>query len=220
MKKLITLLLICSMLVAVAGCGKEQASTGNSTNNSTENNTENETKDTTTQDQTPAETPIVQKVGEVEDALYQKVVSAFEGLVKKMRTDGLVKESDVCVTMDSTSIKADITFDNDDVDVTLVKDVATNIYTLTFDYNFTWLEGFGPTVNDKDPALYNKEILKAVLSMVSDEPQALFDRIDLDCFSAAGLSNSEWEEIGDCFIMSGPMEVDEYISYKITKEVK
>ena len=168
----------------------------------------------------PAEAPIVKKVGTVDDAAYEKAVKAFEGVVKKMRTDGLVKESDVCVTMDSSTINVDITFDNSDVDLVLQKDDSTKIYTLTFDYNFMWLEGFGPKVNGKDPALYNKELLIATLSMVSDEPEAVFNRIDLDCYSAASLSETEWTEIGDCFIKSNGMKVDEYISYTLTKEPK
>lgn len=151
---------------------------------------------------------------------YKKAVSAFEGIVNKMRADGLVASDDVCVTMDNTNVEVDITFDNDDVDLKLSKDSSTNIYTLTFDYYFNWLEGFGADVNGKDPALYNKELLIAILGMVSDEPQALFDRIDLDCFSAASLSSEKWTEIGDCFIKSGGMVVDEYISYNITKEAK
>ena len=175
---------------------------------------------TPTPEPTPTEVPIVQTVGSVDNAEYEKAVKAFESIVKKMRADGLVKSSDVCVTMDNTSIKVDITFDNSDIDLTLQKDNSTNVYTLTFDYNFIWLEGFGPTVNGKDPALYNKDLLIAVLSMVSNEPQALFNRIDLDCFSPASLSQTEWTEIGDCFIKSGGMVVNEYISYNITKEAK
>jgi len=175
-----------------------------------------ETKPTPTP--TPTEAPIVQKNGNVDNATYEKAVKAFEGIVKKMRTDGLVKSSDVCVTMDNSNIKVDITFDNDDIDLMLSKDNSTNVYTLTFDYNFTWLEGFGPKVNGKDPALYNKELLIAILGMVSNEPKVVFDRIDLDCFSAAGLYVDEWTEIADCFIMSGEMKVDEFISYKLTKE--
>ena len=107
------------------------------------------------------------------------------------------------------------TFDNTDIDLMLQKDARTKIYTLTFDYNFTWLEGFGPTVNGKDPALYNKELLLAILSMVSDEPEVVFDRIDLDCFSPASLSGTEWTEIGDCFIKSNGMKVYEYLSYSL-----
>lgn len=166
-------------------------------------------------DTSPLETPIVQTIGNVDPAEYEKAVSVFEDVVIKMREDGLVSTSDICVTMDSTSVKVDITFDNDDVDLMICVDSSTNEYTLTFDYDFTWLEGFGPTVNDKDPALYNKDLMVAILSMVSNEPQALFDRIDLDCHSAAGLSQTEWSEIGDCYIKSGEMVVDEYISYNI-----
>lgn len=159
--------------------------------------------------------PIVQKSGTVDNATYEKAVKAFESIVKKMRADGLVKSSDVCVRMDSNTINVDITFDNTDIDLMLQKDARTKIYTLTFDYNFTWLEGFGPTVNGKDPALYNKELLLAILSMVSDEPEVVFDRIDLDCFSPASLSGTEWTEIGDCFIKSNGMKVYEYLSYSL-----
>lgn len=58
----------------------------------------------------------------------------------------------------------------------------------------------------------------ALLGVVSDEPQALFDRIDLDYFSPAGLSDVEWERVGDCYIMGNSMSVGEYISYIITTE--
>ncbi len=166
----------------------------------------------------PTEVPIVRTVGTVDDATYKKAVGAFETIVKKMRADGIVKSNDVCVTMDATSIKVDITFDNFDVDLQLSKDNSTNIYTLTFDYDFTWIEGLGPKVNEKDPALYNKELIQALLSIVSDEPQVLYDRIDLDCYSPASLSNEKWTEIGDCFIKGAGMVVDQYISYNITKE--
>ena len=175
-------------------------------------------KPTNTPTPKPTEVPIVKKDGNVEKAAYEKAVKAFEGIVKRMRADGLVKETDVCVTMDATSIKVDITFDNSDIDLMLSLDESTHIYTLIFDYNFIWLEGFGPKVNGKDPAAYNKELLIATLSMVSDEPMELFDRIDLDCFSAAGLSSVKWTEIADCFIMSGTFILDESISYLITKE--
>ncbi|MBQ6815431.1 MAG: PT domain-containing protein [Lachnospiraceae bacterium] len=170
--------------------------------------------------QEPVEAPIVKKEGTVADADYKKAVSAFENIVKKMRTDGLVKSSDVCVTMDSTSIKVDITFDNKDTDIVLIKDSSTNVCTLTFDYDFMWLEGYATVIKGKDTALYNKDILLALLSIVSNEPQILFDRIDLDCFSPASLDTEKWTEIGDSFIKSGGMKVDEYISYNITKEAK
>ena len=95
-----------------------------------------------------------------------------------LEAGGENRETDVCVTMDATTIKVDITFDNSDIDLMLSLDESTNIYTLVFDYNFIWLEGFGPKVNGKDPAVYNKELLIATLGMVSDELMALFDRID------------------------------------------
>ncbi len=167
---------------------------------------------------TRVEVPFIKTVGDVDDATYNKAVKAFEGIVKKMYADGLVSQDAVCITLDNTKVEVDITFDNDDVDLKLSKDSSANIYTLAFDYNFTWLEGFGPMVNGKEPAPYNKELIIATLGMVSDEPQLLFDRIDLDCFSAASLSSEKWTEIGDCFIKSGEVVVDEYISYNITKE--
>ena len=202
---------ILIMMFTLGACGNEQ---------NVSNNKPSTTETPSLQEETPKEAPIVQAVGSVDNAEYEKAVKGFEGIVKKLRADGLVNSSDVCVAMDETSIKVDITFDNSDVDLTLQKDTDTKEYTLTFDYNFTWLEGFGPTVKDKDPALYNKELLLATLSMISSEPQVLFNRIDLDCFSAAGLSQTEWTEIGDCFIKSGEVVVDEYISYNITKEEK
>lgn len=166
----------------------------------------------------PTEVPIVQAIGNVDEAQYEKAVKAFEPVVKKMRADGLVKADDICVTMDGSGIVADITFDNEECDLILLKDNKSNSYTLIMNYDFTWLEGFGPTVNGKDPAHYNKDILIAMLSMVSDEPEVVFDRIDLDCFSAFGLYGDKWTQIADCFLMNDGMKVDEYISYKITTE--
>ena len=66
-----------------------------------------------------------------------------------------------------------------------------------------------------EPAPYHKELLMATLSMISDDAKALFDRIDLDCFSPAGLSNTEWEEIGGYLIKSDSVVIGEYISYNI-----
>lgn len=209
MKKLLVTLLIAVMAIAMIGCEPKPVE------GETEKTpvTESGDKD----DSELKEAPIVQAIGTVDDAEYQKAVNAFETIVKKMRTDGLVTEDDICVKMDDKSVYVDITFDNDDVDLWITKDGSGSGHTLTFDYNFIWLPEFGPTVNGKDPALYNKELLVAILSLVSDEPQVVFDRIDLDCFSAAGLSNTEWETVGDIRIMSGEMVVDEFISYKITK---
>lgn len=163
------------------------------------------------------ETPIVEKVGTVDDDTYKKAVSAFEDIVKRMRADGLVQAKDVCVTLDGSTIKVDITSDDSDVDITLSQNATTKEYILALDYNFTWLEDFGPTVNGKDPAAYNKELLIATLSMISDAPETVFNRIDLDCFSAAGLSYTEWEEVGDCFIKCDDFVLDKYFSYNIKK---
>lgn len=96
--------------------------------------TEEPTEEITQESETsPLETPIVQTIGNVDPAEYEKAVSAFEDVVIKMREDGLVSTSDICVTMDSTSVKVDITFDNDDVDLMICVDSSTNEYTLMFD---------------------------------------------------------------------------------------
>ena len=199
----IGMLLVCLSLLSA--CGNQPSTNGSETVGGSSQNEK--------------EAPIVQVTGDVSDAAYEKVVNAFEDIVRKMRADGLVKQSDVCVTMDETSIKVDITFDNSDVDLVLVKNEGTEMeeYTLTFDYNYSWLEDFGPKVNGKDPAKYNKELMLAILSTISEEPDQLFARIDLDCFSAASLSESEWEKAGDAFIKSGGWSKNEYISYNIAK---
>jgi len=57
-----------------------------------------------------------------------------------------------------------------------------------------------------------------LLGIISSKPNEIFDRIDLDYHSAAGLSSTEWTEVGDCFIISSDVKVDEYISYKISTE--
>ena len=218
---LLAMVMVFSMLMLVA-CGdkkdENKAPTEEITTTETETSTEEDTGNQESSEvPETTEAPLVKRVGDVDDATYDKAVAAYGWLVSKMRGDGMVKESDVCVTLDGTDIKVDITFDNTDLDLTLIKDEGADTYTLTFDYNFTWLEGFGPTINGQDPAKYNEELLIATLGMISGHAQALFDRIDLDCFSAAGLSQTEWELVGDYYIKSGEMVVDEFISYNLKK---
>ena len=176
------------------------------------------TEEATTEEPTTEvskETPIVEKIGSVDDERYNKAVNAFESIVKKMRADGLVKETDVCVKLDNDNIYVDITFDNSDVDLYVEKDSASNVYTVTFDYYFCWIEGISPKINGMEPAPYHKELFKATLSMISDDAKTLFDRIDLDCFSESSLSDTEWEEIGDCLIKSDSFKIGEYLAYNI-----
>ncbi|MEE0861877.1 MAG: hypothetical protein U0L79_02735 [Lachnospiraceae bacterium] len=166
---------------------------------------------------TVTEAPIVTKVGNVDNATYNKAVSAFEGIVKKMRKDGVVKATDTCVVMEGSTIKIDINYGDKDTDLILSKG-SNNIYTLTVDYDFCWISGMATTINGKDSSSYNKELLKAVLSMVSGEVELLYNRIDMDCFSAMGLYSNKWTQIGDCSIKSGEIKVDKYFTYLITKE--
>lgn len=197
----------------------EQEATEVPTEKPTEKPTEAPTeKPTEAPAEKPTEAEIVKKVGSVDNTEYAKVVSAFESIVKKMRTDGIVKSSEVCVTMDSTSIKVDITFNNKTTDLVLTKDSSTNIYTLALDYDFEWLEGFASTVNGKDSATYNKEMLIALLSIVSGESEALFDTIDLTYHSSYCLSTTDWTAVGDCYMIDGASSVANAFSYKITKE--
>jgi len=172
---------------------------------------------TPTPEPTPTPVPIVRVDGDVDKAEVSKVESAFESLVKKMRADGLVKETDVCVVMNADSIKADIALGSADADLELIKDVATGIYTLKLDWNFIWLEGFGEKINGIDPATYNKELLLALLSVVSEEPQKIFDIIDQTYFSSFALSDKEWTQVGDCYMIDGGGAAEDYFAYYITK---
>lgn len=197
------------MVLSVIGCGDkkeenkttDKTTTGNNKEVSSESNVNDE------------DNLIVKKEGNVNEAAYKKAITVFEDVVNKLRTDGVVGANDICVIMDDTSIKVDITFGDSSTDIELRKN--GDAYLLILDYDFTWLEGFGENINDIDPASYNKELLLATLKIISDEPQLIFDRIDMDYHSAAGLSDIEWTEVGDCLIISDDIKVDEYISYKI-----
>ena len=144
-----------------------QSTTQKPTNKPVETTTQAITQ-TTTQKQTskPVETeaPIVTKIGNVDSATYNKAVSAFEGIVKKMRKDGVVKATDTCVVMEGTTIKVDIYYGDKDTDLILSKG-SNNIYTLTLDYDFNWVDQLAVTINGKNSAAYNKELFKALLSM-------------------------------------------------------
>lgn len=209
MKKILLIFLCLVMAVSVIGCGdeKEQNAT---TDKATTGNNEPSSSDEGVNDNNNI---TVKKEGKVNESTYKKAVTAFEDIVNKLRTDGVVGEDDICVIMDDTGIKVNITFADDSSDIELIK--KDDVYLLILDYDFTWLEGFGEKINDIDPASYNKELLLAILKTISDEPQVIFDRIDMDYHSAAGLSDTEWTEVGDCLIISDDMKVDEYISYKI-----
>lgn len=170
------------------------------------------------QNPTVGEVPLVQVTGEVESEAYAKVKGAFEDIVLKMRADGIVKADDVCVAMDESSLKVDINFADKDADIVLQKDARENTYVLTMDSDFVWLKGLAATINGKDSASYNKELFLATLGLVSEEPQSLFDRIDADYFSPAGVSDVEWEKVGNCYIMGGEIVYKDYISYIITTD--
>ena len=95
---------------------------------------------------TVMEAPIVTKIGNVDNATYNKAVSTFEGIVKKMRKDGVVKATDICIVMEGSTIKVDINYADKDTDLILTKG-SNNIYTLTVDYEFCWLSGIATTIN-------------------------------------------------------------------------
>jgi len=155
----------------------------------------------------------------VDAAEVSKVENAFASLVQKLRADGLVKNTEVCVVMDANSIKADITLDTTDADLELAKDSDTGVYTLKLDYDFVWLEGFCPAINGIDPANYNRELLLVMLSVISDKPQEIFDIIDQTYFSSYVLGDKEWTEAGGCYMMDGESVCEDYFAYKLTKEV-
>lgn len=187
------------------------------TNKPVETTTQKNTENTTSK---PAvtEAPIVTKVGNVDAATYNKAVSAFESIVKKMRKDGIVKASDTCVVMEGSTLKVDINYGDKDVDLILKYDGNSKVYELVLDYNFSWLSELAVKINGKDSAPYNRELIKATLSMVSNEVDAVFDRIDMDCYSANSLDTEKWSWSGDCFIKSGQFKVDQLFSYYLTKE--
>ena len=110
----------------------------------------------------------------------------------------------------------DITRGNNPKDLVLSVDSA-GVYTLALDYDFWFLEGFGPLVNGIDPAPYNKEMLQNFLSLISDEPMTLFNTIDQVYFSSYGLSGTSYLAVGDCYMMDGLASVPNAWSFKIKK---
>ena len=172
----------------------------------------------TTKKPVETEAPIVKKVGTVDETVYNKAVSAFTNIVKKMRTDGIVKKTDVCVTMEGKDIKVDINYKEPDVDLILRRDDVNKRYELILDYDFCWLEALYEDADGKKLAKYNEQLFKSMLSIVTDDVDVVFDRIDMDCFSAFSLPVDKWMEIGDCALMAGTFKLDEYFSYYISKE--
>ncbi len=215
MKKILLVFLCVVMVLTVIGCGDKKEENKTTDKVTTDSNEEASSENDEGNENVESEENnlIVKKDGDVDKTTYKKAVEVFEDVVNKLRTDGVVKQDDICVIMDDASIKVDITLADDFTDIELRK--SGDVYSLILDYDFTWLEGFGEKINDIDPAEYNKELLLATLKIISNEPQVIFDRIDMDYHSAAGLSDTEWTEVGDCLIISDDMKVDEYISYKI-----
>ena len=174
--------------------------------------------ETTTKKPEETEAPIVTKIGSVDNTQYNKAVKAFESIVKKMRQDGIVKKTDVCVTMEGNDIKVDINYGDKDSDLILKYDAANKIYELVVDYEFCWLSELALTINGKDSASYNKELFKALLSMVTSEVDIVFYRIDLDCFSDMGIYVDRWIQVGDCSLMGGEFQLDKFFTYYLTTE--
>lgn len=164
----------------------------------------------------PTETPVITKIGNVDATDYNKAEALFTNIVKKMRADGLIDKSDICVVMDSSSIKVDITFNNATTDLVLSKD-ENKIYTLTLDRDFEWLEGFATTINGIDTALYNKDLLIALLSTMTEDPEIIFETIDRTYHSSYSLSETEWTEVGDYDMRYGKETVPNTFVYEIKK---
>ncbi len=197
-----------------------ETTTTKTTEKTTQKSTEATTKkptETETTKTTETEAPIVKKVGTVDDATYNKAVKAFTDIVKQLRADGIVKKTDVCVTVEGKNIKADINFSDSDTDLVLEYDATNKAYQLTIDYDFSWLKELYDDAAGKKRAPYNEQLFKALLSMVTDEVELIFDRIDADCYSAFGLYVDKWTEIGDCALMAGETQINKYITYYITK---
>lgn len=197
-----------------------EAPTQKSTEAPTQKPTEPPTqKPTDAPTQASADAPIVKAIGTVDANSYKKAETAFEGIVKKLRKDGLVSSQDVCVTMDNTTVKVDITFKDTDTDLTLVKDASSGVYTLTLDFQCVWVDGLCEKINGIDPASYNKELLISLLSLVSEQPQALFETIDKCYFSCYSLSDTEWTSVGDCYMRDGDYKYDVFCQYQICKTI-
>ncbi len=217
-KKTLMILVTVAMLsfTLLLGCSNKKED--DEAQKTTEAQTEGVTQ-TQAATQTPTEAPIVKAVGTVDSAEYKKTEAAFEGIVKKLRTDGLVSSQDVCVTMDNTTVKVDITFKDADTDLKLVKDASSGVYTLTLDFQCVGVEGLCEKINGIDPAPYNKELLIALLGLVSEQPQTILDTIDKCYFSCYSLSDTEWTSIGDCYMRDGEYEYDVFCQYQICKTI-
>ena len=164
----------------------------------------------------PAEIPVVKMSGE--DGLFagETVKAAVLATVEKLREDGLIAEDFVCLTMDKERLIFDITPGNTTNDMVLSVD-ADGVYTLAMDYDFWFMEGFGPLVNGIDPAPYNKEMLLNFLGLISEKPAELYNTIDMVYFSSYGLSGTGYLAVGDCYMMDGLDSVPGAWSFKIKK---
>lgn len=166
---------------------------------------------------TPTPVPILRVMGDVDPELVQKAEQAFTNIVNRMRADGVAGKKDIGIVLHPESVRADITFDNDTLDLLFAKNPENDIYTLRIDWNFTWVEGMSPLINGIDPAPYNKEILMAALRTFTETPEEVFFNIDMNCFSCLTLNG--WTEAGDCYIMEGDTVFEEYIEYFLVKEI-
>jgi len=225
-KLLLTFFIACLTLSTLIGCSSNTAedNTDKTQDTNKEENDSNASEDTEEADdnegsegtQEPEETPIVRALEEVDATEFTAVETAFTNVVLSLREKGLISEDFVCVTMDTKTIKFDITPDNGTVDLTLYKPDATNdFYIFALDQNLWYLEGFGELINGIDPAPYNKEAILAMLSLVSADSQAIFDTIDQTYFSAFALSEEEWTAVGSCQMRDGGTAIENAWSYHI-----
>ncbi len=159
---------------------------------------------------------IVQVNGNVDSAKVTAVETSFTPIINALREKGMIGATDVCVTIDESAIKFDITPNNDTIDLALyTTDEANGIYTFALDQNLWYLEGFGELINGIDPAPYNKDAIHAMLGLISSQPAEIFNTIDQTYFSCYSLSVDEWTPIGDCQMMDGADSVPGAWSYLI-----
>ena len=161
-------------------------------------------------------TPVVKVITAASLFDINAVHEAAAETVEKLRENGLLAEDAVCLVMDGKSLSFDITTGNNTKDLVLSVD-SEGVYTLALDYDFWFLEGFGPLVNGIDPAPYNKEMLQNFLGLISNEPMTLFNTIDMVYFSSYGLSGTSYLAVGDCYMMDGLSSVPNAWSFKIKK---
>ena len=154
---------------------------------------------------TPTPVPLVKAGENADPALLAKAEAALTGPAQSMKKAGLVGENEACVIVDNGGVKTP--------GYSLLKDGEGYVLIIYFD-SF-WHAGMLDSDNAEAQAACNKEMILALLGMISDTNADLFYRIDMDCFSETGISSDEWEKIGDCYVKGHEWVQDVSISYKL-----